>query len=415
MRQGLRLGSISGIDVHVDWSLLIIFALVATTLATGLFPAWHPEWSAAQSWLTALTAAVLFFCSVLAHELSHSLVGRRFGIKVDRITLFVFGGMAQLAHEPGDWRGELWMAIVGPLTSLLIGVVCVSLASGAAADVTFDAENPEAWLARLGPLATLVMWLGQVNIVLALFNLVPGFPLDGGRVLRAIAWGVTGDLRRATRLASAAGQAFAWILIGIGLAMILGIRVPLFGTGAVAGLWLAFIGWFLNNAAVAGYRQLVMRDALHDVPVERVMQRDVAVVAPEIPVTRLVDEYLLRSPQQAFPVVENGRLAGLVTWHDAQKLERSAWERSTVRDIMTPAEKLTIIGPHDDVLEALSAVGTAGSAKETSHLPVVEQGKLLGLLRLQDVPRWLALHGGEDLVRTYPRGSRGSSRGSGRR
>src|SRR5688572_21416840 len=222
MRKGFRLGSVSGIELRIDWSLAIIFVLIVSMLGGGLFPAWHPEWSAAHSWATAFAAALLFFASVLVHELSHALTGRAHGIPVKRITLFVFGGMAQLEREPHEWRAELWMAIVGPLTSLVLGIAFLVGAESLMGDVQVDPTQPAALLAQLGTAPTLLLWLGQVNIVLALFNLVPAFPLDGGRVLRAALWGATGDLLKATRWASSLGQAFAWVLIAAGHAMILG-------------------------------------------------------------------------------------------------------------------------------------------------------------------------------------------------
>src|SRR5690242_19429734 len=306
--RGLPIMRIAGIDVTVDWSLLIIFALITTSLAAGLFPQWHPAWSPATSWLTALAAAVLFFVSVLAHELSHALVGRANGIRVKRITLFVFGGMAQMEQEPGRWPAELWMAIVGPITSLVIGIACV-LAAGAAT-LASDVPDLERFLASLDPGRTLLLWLGQINIVLALFNLVPAFPLDGGRVLRAVLWGATDDLRRATRWASALGQLFAGFLIAAGIAMVLGISLPYLGSGAANGVWLAFIGWFLNNAALMSYRQLLTRELLHDVPVGRLMIRQLETVWPDMPLDMLVSNFLVRSDQRAFPVLEGERLAG---------------------------------------------------------------------------------------------------------
>src|SRR5690606_14942480 len=171
------------------------FFLVTTMLGSGLFPVWHPEWSVAHSWLTALAAAVLFFSSVLAHELSHALVGRMHGVTIRRITLFVFGGMAELEQEPKQWRAELWMAIVGPLTSLVLGFGCLYLANALAGQIVIDPQNPMAAFAQLGTVATLLFWLGQVNVILAFFTLVPGLPLDGGRVLRALVWGATGNVR----------------------------------------------------------------------------------------------------------------------------------------------------------------------------------------------------------------------------
>lgn len=391
-RGGLRLGRIAGIEIILDWSLMIIFLLVATMLAGGLFPVWHPEWTAGQAWLTAIAAAFLFFASVLAHELSHALVGRRYGIPVRRIRLFVFGGVAELEQEPRHWGAELWMAIVGPLMSLAIGFACLFITSTFIGDVDIDPANPAAALAQLSAVPTLLLWLGQINIILAIFNLVPAFPLDGGRVLRALIWGATGNLRKATRWASGAGQVFAWFLIASGVAMILGMRVPVFGAGAIGGLWLAFIGWFLNNAALLSYRQLIMREALEDLPVERLMQTDFSAVSPTLTVAELVDEHLLRSSQRSFPVLENGKLAGLVTFEDVRRVPRSAWGTTSVREVMMPVEKLTTVSPQDDASEV---VGTLGR-RDVSQLPVVENGVLQGMLRREDVVKWLALYGEGD-------------------
>jgi Zn-dependent protease len=259
MESGLRIGSIAGIEIRVDPSLTFVFMLVTVSLGVGLFPAWHPDWSAVIVWCTAAAAAVLFFGSVLVHELAHALVGRAQDITIRRITLFVFGGMAHLEEEPHDWRAELWMAVAGPVTSFAIGVVCLFLAGLMVGPVEIDPGDPIAVFAALDPLATIAAWLGPVNIGLAVFNLVPGFPLDGGRVARALLWGATGDIVRATRWAAAMGQTFGWMLMAIGFAMILGLRVPYFGTGILNGMWIALIGWFLNNAAIMSYRQLLSR------------------------------------------------------------------------------------------------------------------------------------------------------------
>lgn len=386
---GVRIGRVAGIDVFLDWSLLIIFGLISLSLAVGLFPAWHPDWPAALSWLTALAAAALLIASVFVHELSHAVVGRAHGIEIRRITLFVFGGMAHLEREPHAWRAELWMAIVGPITSLTLGIAFIALGQALAGPMDIDPENPQLALSQLSPLATLLFWLGPVNIILGLFNLVPGFPLDGGRVLRALLWGYTGDLRRATRLASLGGQGFAWLLIGSGFAMMLGIRVPIFGTGLVGGLWIAFIGWFLNNAALVSYRQLLVRETLEDVPVSRIMQTQFRSVSPDTTVEELVEGYLMHSDQRAFPVLEGRRLAGLVCLDDARRVQRPDWSRTRVGEIMTSAERLTVISPREDAAEAMFIL----SRRRVNQLPVVEGGEVRGFLRREDILKWLSLHG----------------------
>jgi Zn-dependent protease/CBS domain-containing protein len=408
MGNGFRLARVAGIDVFLDWSLLIIFALVTLSLGGGVFPAWHPDWSPATAWLTAACAAVLFFLSVLLHEMSHALVGRAQGIEVPRITLFVFGGMAEMKSEPHTWRGEFWMAIVGPVTSLLLGFLFMGLGSAAAGPVEVDYDEPQRALRQLSPLATLLFWLGPVNVVLGLFNLVPGFPLDGGRVLRAAMWGITGDMVRATRWASLGGQLFAWLLIASGLSMVLGLRVPVFGSGAASGLWLALIGWFLNNAAITSYRQLVLRETLRDVPVSRLMQAEIQVVPPDLTVQSLVDDYLIGRDQRSYPVVDDGRLVGLVCLHDVRRVPRASWDTSRVADIMTPAGDIAVVAPDDPGGEALNTL----VQRQLNQLPVVEDGKVLGMIRREEILRWLSLYGEPGLVPRAERDARPGGFGS---
>lgn len=391
MQGGLRLFRLAGIDVYLDWSLIIIFLLITTSLGMSVFPQWHPQWSTLTAMTTAFVAAVLFLASVLAHEYSHALVGRSRGMTVNRITLFIFGGMAQIESEPEDWKSEFWMTIVGPLTSLLLGFLFAALGMAVAGTQHLDPDNPGAFVESLSPLATLLLWLGPINIVLGLFNLVPGFPLDGGRILRSLIWGATGDLRRATRYASRGGQLFAWLLMGSGFAMILGLRVPVFGTGLVNGLWLAFIGWFLNSAAVASYQQLLVRQVLQGVPVSRLMHRQIQTLSPDISLQALVDDYLFSGDQRAYPVVSGGQMQGLITLHDLRGVERARWPETRVADIMVPWQKVARVGPDDDASEALDLISRRGF----NQLPVTDGTTLTGLLRREDLLRWLSLFGEE--------------------
>lgn len=389
---GFRVGQVAGIDIHVDLSLAIIFGLITFGLGNGLFPSWHPDWSPFVTWATALAAAFSFFVSILIHELSHALVGRAQGIPINAITLFVFGGVAQLEREPHAWRAELWMAIAGPITSLVLGLLFLVLGGMFAGPV--DLDDGERALAALNPTATVLLWLGPVNIILALFNLVPGFPLDGGRVLRAILWGITDDLLRATQWASKLGQAFAWFLIMVGVSMMLGLRVPLLGGGLVPGMWLAFIGWFLNSAALTSYRQLLVREALEDVPVSRLMRRELSAVHPDTRLDVLVDEYLMGGDQRGFPVTDNGNLLGLVCLEDIRRIPRRTWHTTSVRDIMTPAEQLSTITTDADAAEALQCLSRGG----VNQLPVIDDGELKGLIRREDILKWLSLYGKDVLT-----------------
>jgi Zn-dependent protease len=386
--RALRLGSIDGIEIVVDPSLAVIFVLILASLATGVFPEWHPKWSAGLCWITATAAALLFLVSVLAHELSHALIGRTRGVEIKKITLFMFGGVAQMEREPPSWRAELAMAAAGPVTSLVLGFVFAILAAIASGPVRINPADPRPALAALGPLATLLFWLGPVNIVLGLFNLVPGFPLDGGRILRAVMWAVSGNLHRATHWASLAGRAFAWILVSAGVLMILGIEVPLLGRGLINGLWLAFIGWYLNNAALLSYRELLLRESLEHVPVSKIMLTRFIRISPQMRVTTLMDEHVMASGQRAFPVESEGRLVGMVSLRDLQRCMRGAWQTATVEEIMTPTAKLATIGPDEPALEALLII----ARRDLGQLPVVRDGELLGLLRREDLLKWLSLH-----------------------
>lgn len=391
MGPGLHLARIGGIDVHLDWSLLLIFVLVTTVLGAGLFPQWHPDWSLLTTWATAVAAAICFFASVLVHELSHAWVGRARGVDIRRITLFVFGGMAHIEQEPRTWRAEFWMAIVGPFTSLGLGVVFIALGSALAGNADFTGDDPAAAFASLGPLATLLFWLGPVNILLGLFNLVPGFPLDGGRVLRAILWGVTGDLRSATRWASNGGRAFGWLLILSGVAMVLGVPVWPFGAGLVNGLWIALIGWFLHNAALMSYRQLVVRESLEDVPASRLMHTRLEHVAPGLAISDFVDDYLLRGEQRAYPVVEGSRFVGLVRLKDLRNRPRSEWDGALVSSVMTAADELVTVAPGTEATKVVQMLEQRGM----DYLPVLERGgRLVGLISRDDVHKWLSLRGG---------------------
>lgn len=389
MTNPLRLGRLAGVQILIDWSLLIIFGLILLSLGAGLLPAWHPDWSAGLRWGVAFASAVLFFGSVLLHELAHALVGRALGAQVPRITLFVFGGMSHLEREPTGWRGELWMALVGPLTSLALGLACL-LAVGALAGPLDPAQgDARATLADLPPLATLLLWLGQINILLGLFNLVPGYPLDGGRVLRAILWGLTGDQAAATRRAAGLGQLFAWLLIAAGIAMMLGLRVPVFGSGVLPGLWIAFIGWFLNNAAIMSYRQQVVSRSLAPVAVERLMLATLDPVDPETPLDRLVEEGVLHSGRRAFPVVRAHVLLGLVTLEDLRRVPASERPRRRVAEVMTPRERLVTVERRDSAEEALRRLSQA----QVNQLPVLDGGRLVGLLTRENLLKWLALEG----------------------
>lgn len=381
LRGGLKIGRLFGINIFIDWSWLFIFFLVTWNLSV-VFGQWHEDWSAALRWSTALVASLLFFASVIAHEISHSLVAKAWGIPVRNITLFLFGGVSNIQRDPPSPKSEFLMAVVGPITSIVIGIIFGLLASVSVGQIDSSAmENPEKLLAELGPVSTLLFWLGPINILVGLFNLIPGFPLDGGRILRSIFWIISGNLRRSTRWAANVGQGVAWLFIIFGLWSV-------FSGGNIGALWFVFIGWFLNMAATQSYRQVIIKDVLEDVPVSRMMRRDPPTVTRGTSVDDLVHEHIMGSDDYAFPVIEDNRLMGLVTLQDVRKCPRENWQQTPVGQIMTPADELVTVKPDDESSDALQTL----TQREFRQLPVVEGDQLVGLLRRSDIIRWLQLH-----------------------
>jgi len=386
MNRGFRIGRIFGINIRIDWSWVFIFLLVTWNLSTALGE-FHSDWSPALRLGLALVATILFFASVVAHELAHSLMAKARGVPVRSITLHLFGGVSNIQREPESPQGEFLMAILGPITSLVIGAALTWVALMAGAGRLSALSDPAKVLGQMSPLFTLLLWLGSVNVTLGLFNLIPGFPLDGGRVLRSILWAMTDDLRRATRWASWVGQAIAWLMIVAGVAMTFGVRIPFFGTGLGNGLWLAFIGWFLNSASAQSYQKLVVRDILQDVPVARMMRTSPPTVPPAISISSLVHDHVMRTDDHCFPVMEQDRLVGLVTLEDARGVSRDAWDTTSVGQIMTPTDQLVTVRPDEDAAKALDKL----MGRDVRQLPVLRGGKLGGLLRRRDIVKWLQL------------------------
>ena len=381
---GFRIGKIFGIEIHIDWSWLLIFGLVSWSLASS-FGQMHTEWSTQTQWGLALLAATLFFISVLAHELAHSLVAKARGVPVRNITLFMFGGVSNIQREPASPLGELLIAIVGPLTSFLLGFLFLVMGTGSVALGEVNVMNATTFISQLGPVNTILLWLGSVNILVGLFNLIPGFPLDGGRIVRSMLWGLTGSLHKATRWASWLGQAVAWTFIFAGMSMLFGVRIPLLGTGFINGIWLIFIGWFLQSAATQSYRKVVLQDILEDIPVRRMMYSDVPVVPANISIDTLIDNYLMKSDNRAFVVFEDDKMVGLVTIDDVRKVSPQSRKLKDVRDVMTPSHKMVVVAPEEEAAEAFHRL----QSEDIRQLPVVHENEIVGLLRRKDTIRWL--------------------------
>lgn len=386
MRSSFRIGRLFGIDLRVDSSWLFILVLVVWSLSS-LFARWHPDWMAGTVFLVAFLAALSFFVSVLLHELAHSLVARLYGIPVRDITLHMFGGVSNIEREPPTAAAELLIAIVGPLTSVGLGIAMTAAATLATGLAGMEVETAAEAVEHMGPLATVLLWLGPINIAVGLFNLVPGFPLDGGRILRALVWRVTGSLSRATRIATTVGQLVGWAFIVAGGFMALGYAVPFFGRGLGGGIWLALIGLFLRNAATQHQAGAAIHDALAGVRVTDLMRTEGAWVEASLPLRALVSDWILRREDGAFPVFEQGRFVGVVCLDDVRRADPSSWDGRTVRDVMTPVERLVVAAPGEELFDALRRLGAAG----VRQLPVVVSGTLVGMLFERDIARWLEL------------------------
>ncbi len=321
--KGFHLGRLLGIDIHVDWSWLLIFALVSWSLNVT-FGQIHPTWPVELRWTMAMLAALLFFLSVLAHEMAHSLAALARGVPVSNITLLLFGGVSNIQREPASPAEELVITIVGPLTSLFLGALFLVIGAGGYSldDAAF---TPSSLLARLQPMNTILAWLGSVNIMVGFFNLIPAFPLDGGRIVRSLIWAVSGELRTSTRWAALLGQGIAWSMVVAGSMMMFGLRIPVFGTGLFNGVWLIFIGWFLNNAASAGYKHAIVQDMLVDVPVRNVMQTHLPIISPNVSVDELMSGQLTRPEERTMLVAEGEKVVGMVVMND---VERSSKEKA---------------------------------------------------------------------------------------
>jgi len=392
MKGGIRIGKILGIKIRLDWSWLLIFALVSWNLTTA-FGQMHPNWNLSLQVGTAVAAALLFFGSVLAHELAHSLVARARGMPVKGITLFLFGGVSNIQENPPSPGAEFWMAIVGPITSFVLGLIFTLLSGLGMGSLSGRLQDPTSLAAGLGPVTTLLLWLGPVNLTLAVFNMVPGFPLDGGRVLRSILWKVTDNLKRATRWASWVGQTIAWLLITGGIAMVFGVTIPIFGSGLVNGLWLMFIGWFLNSASVQSYQRIVIQDVLEGVPVRDMMREEVPTVGSDITIRDLVHDYIMGEDDHTFPVVDEGRLVGLITLDDVRDVSRERWDQVRVREVMTPEEDVVTVSISDEAADAFERL----TSRDVRQLPVLSGEQLAGALSRKDIIRWLSFASERDL------------------
>jgi Zn-dependent protease/predicted transcriptional regulator len=359
MQAQIKLGRIFGIEIGLHYSWLIIALLITFSLAQQ-FNITNAEWGAAVIWTSAVATGLLFFTAIILHELSHALVAKARGLPVRSITLFALGGVALIERDAEDAKTEFWMALVGPVTSFMIGILCLGLAwtAGGRGDVGLHT-----------PFTAILMWLGFINIALGFFNLIPGFPLDGGRVLRACIWWVTGNPNRATRIAAQVGQlvAVGFILLGI---------FRFFGGAGIGGLWIAFIGWFLLDAARASYTQVSTVETLRGVRVGQVMMSGNPEVDSRLNLRNFVDGYLLPTGRRCFVVEQNGQVVGIITPHEVREVQPAQWPYTTIEDVMRPLARLHTISPDIPVTDALEMM----TREDVNQLPVVRDGRLTGII-----------------------------------
>src|SRR6266852_1620933 len=369
MPGSFRLGTFAGIDIYINYSWLIIFVFLIWSLATGWFAVLYPGWSPALYWITSTIAALLLFVSVLLHELAHSVVARARGLSVKNITLFIFGGVSNIEQEPKSPGLEFQVAVVGPLVSILLGGLAFLLL------LPLRGSNT--------PVAATLGYLAITNVVLGIFNLVPGFPLDGGRVLRSIVWRISGSLRTATRAATLTGQVIAYLFILVGIWLF-------FGGNVFNGIWIGFIGWFLLSSAQSANSQVMLQSMFQGVKVAEVMIPDPVTVPANISLQKLVDDYFLPRGLRSALVVQGDQLGGLITLGDIRHTPREQWTQTPVGSIMIPLERLHAVSPQQNLNDVLPLM----VGGDVNQLPVTQDGQVVGVVTREAIMRYLEVRRG---------------------
>ena len=359
----IKLFRILGIPIGLDPSWFLVFALFTWILAANYFPADFKNWTRLQYWSVAALTTIIFFICVVLHELGHSLMALRYKIPVKSINLYIFGGVSEITSEATNAVSEFVIAFAGPLTSLILAGLFYLLG------LVFK---------NVAPLFAMTKYLAFINASLAVFNLIPGFPLDGGRVFRAIVWGITKNLRRATEIAGVLGHAVAFLFILLGV-------WRLFQGDWVNGLWIAFIGWFLENAVVGQVQQQRTHALLTGHTVEQIMSRSCVMVSPDISLQELVDRYILDQGQRCMVVMRADQPAGLLTLHNIRQIPREHWNTTMAAEVMTPIDQVKRTSPTVGLEQALAQMGTDG----VNQLPVMEDGQIEGMLSRQDIVNYL--------------------------
>ncbi|MEE8190642.1 MAG: site-2 protease family protein [Candidatus Scalindua sediminis] len=362
MRRQIELIRIFNIPIKLDLSWFIIVAFISWTLALGYFPTIYPGLDKSIYWMMGIFSAVLLFVSVLLHELSHSLVAKKNNIPIKGITLFIFGGVAEMTEEPTTAKSEIKMAVAGPICSGVLALLFFIISK------FFTSFLP------IIPLIGILKYCVFINLALMIFNLLPGFPLDGGRILRAIIWNSTGDIKKATYTTSRIGSSLGVFLIIFGF-------FNIFTGNFIGGLWFAFIGIFLKGAAESGYQQLLTGRLLHGIKISEIMTRDLVTIEDSTTLDKLVDNYFLKHRYNSYPVVSNGKFIGIVSIHDVKQISREDWDKVDVRKILDSKIISLCVSPDDDATSAMSKMVRKGLGR----IPVLDNGKLVGIVSHRDI------------------------------
>ncbi len=363
-RGAWKIGSVMGIPIRIHFSWLIVFGLITWLLSSRYFPQVTPDLPFVSYWVSGVMAALLLFASVAFHELAHSWVAQKYKLKIESITLFIFGGVAQLKGEPPHPRAEFWIAVAGPLSSFFLSALFF-----------FLMMNTE------GGTKALFSYLTRLNLILGIFNLIPGFPMDGGRVLRSIIWGKKKDYFYATQKASTVGRGIALFMIFFGLFSIF--------TGSSDGIWLIFIGWFLYSAAQASYQQATLQEILSGIKVKDIMVSEMQTLDPTMSLDEAVDHYFLKYGFGGFPVMDRGRFLGILTLKEVKNVPRQDWGRVKVSDVYVPHERRWEVSPEADVMKALELM----IKEDKGRIIVVDRDQIVGLITRNGIARYVQIKG----------------------
>jgi len=359
-----RIGTIIGIPIRIHFSWLIVFGLLTWLLSSHYFPQVTPDLPFVSYWISGVMAALLLFASVAFHELAHSWVAQKYKLKIESITLFIFGGVAQLKGEPPHPRAEFWIAIAGPISSFLLSAVFFLL-----------------MMSTTGGSKALFSYVARLNLVLGIFNLIPGFPMDGGRILRSIIWGKKKDYFYATQKASSIGRRIALFLIFLGLFSIF--------TGRSEGIWLMFIGWFIYSAAQASYQQAALQEILSGIKVKDIMVKEMQTLDPSIFLNEAVDQYFLRFGYGGFPVMDRGKFLGILTLKEIKNVPRDDWGRVKVSEVFVPHNKRWEVSPEADVMKALEIM----IKEDKGRIIVADKDQIVGLITRNGIAQYVQLKG----------------------